>query len=129
MAGAESGFLGCREDSLGHRSSGSGRAGPSELSICMPALLLLVSLVAVGVAAAAPKSPDLVAAVFPPWWDAADAIGAAAAAGDIVGPGGTAFVLIVKGGPDLPVRIRAAGGIAIDPTAAGLCFGWSRRDV
>ncbi len=96
----------------------------------MPAVLLLqASLVAAAVAATSPKNPEIVAAVFPPWWEPAEAIRAAYAAGDIVGPGGTRFVLIVKGGPDLAARVRAAGGFAVDPNAAGLCLRWSGVDV
>ena len=100
------------------------RAGAS-----MPYVLLLGSVAAVGVAAAAPRDPGLVAAVFPPWWSAAEALSAASGAGNVVGPGGKAFVLVIRGGADLPARVRAAGGLAVDPAVAGLCFGRSRGDV
>ena len=60
-----------------------------------------------------PRS-DRVAAVFPPWWSAADRFAAAAGAGRIVALGRLPSVLIVHGAPALLARkLREAGALLV----------------
>jgi hypothetical protein len=90
-----------------------------------PAAGLLGLSLSISVAAAIqPADPRLVAAVFPPWWSAEAVMAAAAAAGDVVGPGGVSFVIVVRSdATDLPERIRAAGAVlVVDRAPFGLCL-------
>ncbi len=74
-------------------------------------------------AVAAPVGATRVAAVFPPWWNSARAMDAAAAAGEIAGAGAHPSILIVSSAaPGLGHRLRAAGAmILLSPGLAGLC--------
>ena len=74
-------------------------------------------------AAAAPADANRVAAVFPPWWSAAQTAGAAASAGDIAGAGAHSSIVIVSSAaPGLEARLRDAGAIVLlSPGLAGLC--------
>ena len=90
-----------------------------------PAAGLLGLSLSLSVAAAIePGDPRLVAAVFPPWWSAEAVLAAASQAGDVVGPGGAPFVIVVRSeNADLPDRIRAAGAfMVLDRAAFGLCL-------
>lgn len=84
---------------------------------------VIASLFAAAAVDAQPRTPGRVAAVFPPWWDAARTMGAAGAAGDIAGAGGAPFIVILRGDPaTLNKRARAAGAlILLDPALAGAC--------
>ncbi len=64
-----------------------------------------------------------VAAVFPPWWSARAAIGAAARTGSVVGLGRLfATVIVHDDQPILAARLRAAGAlITLDADAFGGC--------
>ena len=72
---------------------------------------------------AEPRTPGRVAAVFPPWWSAAQVVGAAGSAGDIAGVGRAPFIVILRGDPAaLSARARAAGALVLlDPALAGVC--------
>lgn len=106
-----------------------GRCGHA---ITKAATLLVAGWLAMVVLALQPTAETpVVAAIFPPWWTAAQAFSAAAAAGaEIVRPGGLPSILIV--------HIRAEGGLArlrhagawftADPIALGGCFGKADND-
>ena len=72
---------------------------------------------------AAPRDPSRVAAIFPPWWSAAQAVSAAGSAGDIAATGSAPFIVILRGDPtDLAQRARSVGALLVlDPNLAGLC--------
>ncbi len=74
-------------------------------------------------AAAAPIGATRVAAIFPPWWNGARAMDAAASAGEIAGAGAYPSILIVSShAPGLAARLREAGAIVLlSPGLAGLC--------
>jgi hypothetical protein len=62
--------------------------------------------------AAAPRDPQVAAGVFPPWWPQAEALGAAARAGAVLGVGAVPFIVIVRDpGGRAPARLRAAGAL------------------
>lgn len=84
---------------------------------------IILSLFAAVAVDAQPRTPGRVAAVFPPWWDAARVVGAAGAAGDIAGAGGASFIVILRGDPaTLNQRARTAGAwLLLDPALAGAC--------
>jgi hypothetical protein len=84
---------------------------------------VILSLFAAVAVDAQPRTPGRVAAVFPPWWNAARVIGAAADAGDIAGAGGAPFIVILRGNPaTLNQRARDAGALLLlDPALAGVC--------
>ncbi len=97
-------------------------------AVLLAGLGIALSLVAAAAVDAAPRTPGRVAAVFPPWWDPAQIIGAAGSAGDIAGAGGAPFVVILRASPedkgpaDLSQRARAAGALLLlDPALAGAC--------
>lgn len=99
-------------------------AGPAAIAI----LGVLASLFAAVAVDAQPRAPGRLAAVFPPWWSAAQIIGAAASAGDIAGAGGAPFVVILRASPQdrtpsaLAQRARSAGALLLlDPALAGAC--------
>lgn len=69
-----------------------------------------------------------VAAVFPPWWSASDAVAAAGAVGRIVRLGSVRFVVVVTSEGavgqfgDIATRLRAAGAVlVVDPLVLGGC--------
>lgn len=94
-------------------------AGPLVLS----SLGVALSLFAAVAVDAQPRTPGRVAAVFPPWWDAAQVMSAGATAGDIAGAGGLSFIVILRGDPaTLNQRARTAGALMLlDPALAGVC--------
>lgn len=99
-------------------------AGPVALST----LGVFLSLFAAVAVDAQPRASERVAAVFPPWWDAARIIGAAGSVGAIAGAGGAPFVVILRANPDdkspsdLSQRARSAGALLLlDPALAGAC--------
>jgi hypothetical protein len=94
-------------------------AGPVALAV----LGVVASLFAAVAVEAQPRTPGRVAAVFPPWWSAAQALGAAGSAGDVAGVGAVPFIVIVRGSPaDLSQRVRSAGALLLlDPALAGAC--------
>jgi hypothetical protein len=68
---------------------------------------------------------DVVAVIFPPWWNADRALSAVATAGAaIVRPGGISSIIVVKPvGPDGVKRLQDAGAwFTVDPKAVGACF-------
>lgn len=91
--------------------------------IAIATLAIFLGLFAAVAVNATPRDPGRIAAVFPPWWSAAEAVAAGGSAGDIAGAGGAAFILILRGDPaDLAHRARSAGAVLIlDPDLAGLC--------
>ena len=93
--------------------------GPLALST----LGIILSLFAAVAVDAQPRTAGRVAAVFPPWWDAARIVGAAGTAGDIAGAGGVSFIVILRGDPaTLNQRARTAGALLLlDPALAGAC--------
>jgi hypothetical protein len=88
----------------------------------LPAVLCLAAAAALPLGSPAPAEGP-VAALFPPWWRAADVFAAAGSAGLIVRPGPVSFVVIVA--PEagrIAERLRAAGAIlVIDPVFVGGC--------
>lgn len=86
-------------------------------------LAIISGLFAAVAVNAAPRDPERIAAVFPPWWTSAQAVTAAASAGDIAAVGGAPFILILRGdATDLARRARSAGALLIlDPDLAGVC--------
>ena len=86
-------------------------------------LAIVLGLFAAVAVNAAPRDPARIAAVFPPWWTSAQAVTAAASAGDIGAVGGAPFILILRGdATDLARRARSAGALLIlDPDLAGVC--------
>ena len=78
------------------------------------AALALGSLTAAAALSLAPRDPQQVAAVFPPWWNAERSLDAAARAGAIAGFGALSFVVAVRSTePELSVRLREVGAIAV----------------
>lgn len=90
-----------------------------------PAILALGSFVAVPVLAAAPRDPQVAAAVFPPWWTPSKALAAADDAGHILAVGRASFIVIVRSTDgDVAPRLHASGALLVlDPQAAGPCAG------
>jgi hypothetical protein len=83
-------------------------------SILLSVVAILASLVATVAVGAAPTDPSRVAMVFPPWWSAARAFKAAAAAGEIIGEGGVPFVVIVHRDPKAAAkRARSIGALFV----------------
>lgn len=97
----------------------------SKASWLAPAILALASFVVVPVLAAAPRDPQVGAAVFPPWWTPSRALAAADDAGEILAVGSVPFIVITRSAAgDIAPRLRAAGALlVIDPQTAGLCAG------
>lgn len=90
----------------------------------LPAMIFLVSLAAVGVAAtAAGRDTRRLAAVYPPWWDAARVISAAGSAGDIAAAGGWRNVVVLRSqAPGLAARLRRSGALwTMDARLAAVC--------
>ena len=92
------------------------------LVMVVGATILATLFIAVA-AGAAPRDPARIAAVFPPWWTAAETASAAASAGQIAGVGAAPFILILRGESGrLEPGLRAAGAwLLLDPEAAGGC--------
>jgi hypothetical protein len=83
--------------------------------------LLAASLITLAPAVLAPTAgpgPLTVAAVFPPWWSAARALGAAANSAQILRLGGLPGIIIVR--TDRPDRLRADGAwLFLNPILGG----------
>ncbi len=92
----------------------------------LPAIVLLVlSTVGGGWLELRPKAAGPVAALFPPWWSAREAFGAAAAAGGTILRTGAWPTLLVVASPDtrFAAHLHAAGALLLlDPQALGGCF-------
>lgn len=79
------------------------------------ATILVTALVAVMISTPATSS-FVVAAVFPPWWSAADVREAVDPLGATSSTGRTPNVVTVYGGADLQSRLRKAGAwLILDP--------------
>jgi len=90
----------------------------------MPSLALLaISLTMSLTLVAAPRDPNLVAAVFPPWWPAERSLSAAGTAGAILRTGAWPWIVVVSGpGDKIAAVLHGAGAFfLVDPSAAGLC--------
>ena len=92
--------------------------------VLMPMLavfLLAASLLTLAPAALAPTGgtgPAPVAAVFPPWWSATQALTAAASSSQILRLGGLPSIIIVR--TDHPDRLRADGAwLFLNPILGG----------
>jgi hypothetical protein len=89
----------------------------------LPAMLCVGAAVAALLLGAPAAGEGPVAAVFPPWWRAADIFTAAASAGRIVRLGPVSFVVIVA--PEtgrMAERLHAAGALLlIDPVVVSGC--------
>ena len=80
-------------------------------ALCLAGCSTVTLLIVLG--SSMPRS-DKVAAVFPPWWSAAQAFEAAAGAGRIVALGQLRSVLIVHGDPvQLARNLRQAGALLV----------------
>ena len=93
----------------------------------LPALgLLAASSVAFAWLELRPLDNRLVAAVFPPWWDAARSTDAVTAAdGAILGWGGLASIVVTRSDrEDFPARLHDAGALLlIEPSHGMSCAG------
>lgn len=90
------------------------------------AALCLASLLPALALSAAPRGDGPAAAVFPPWWGAAQTFAAADQAGDIAAVGWRPFIIIANPEPGanapLAQRLRAQGAwLILDPGLAGPC--------
>jgi hypothetical protein len=96
-------------------------AGAPRVAVC--ALAVFATLAVAVAQADAPRAANGFAVIFPPWWSAAQALNAAASAGDITGVGALPFILVVRSdAPRLKARLRQAGALLLlDPRAAGTC--------
>lgn len=90
------------------------------------AALLFVSSAAIGtISLQARADAEAVAAIFPPWWSAQQAMSAIAVAGaSVVRTGAVSAIVIVQPAHgDGLTRLRAAGAwFALDPQAVAACF-------
>jgi len=105
----------------------NGAGQKSSMRIWLPALgLLAASFVASAWLELRPADEHFVAAVFPPWWDAARSTDAVAAAdGAVIGWGGLASIVVTRSDqPGFPIRLHAAGAVLLlDPSGLISCFG------
>ena len=88
-------------------------------------VLTAASVLSMAALQAQPHDRTRVAAIFPPWSSAEQAMtGVAQAGGRIVRPGVIESIVVVQGDdPDLPHRLYAAGAWAVvDPAAWGGCL-------
>jgi hypothetical protein len=114
-----------------HPSSDSAALRPrTGLADWLPALaLLLTSFVVTAWLELRPIDDQVVAAVFPPWWDAARSTDAVVAAeGAITGWGGIgAIVFAHSDQADFPARLHAAGALLLlEPSHLIFCGGTDR---
>jgi len=85
--------------------------------LCVAAIL--ATLAPALAVAAQPRSPFVVAAVFPPWWSA-EKVRAVADAQGVVSSTGRWNIVVVYGGADVGRRLGQSGAWAIlDPSIAG----------
>jgi hypothetical protein len=88
-------------------------------------LLLVSSVVIAALSMQARSGADTVAAIFPPWWSAQQAMLATAAAGaSVVRTGAIPAIMIVQPAQNGGLaKLRAAGAwFALDPQAVAACF-------
>jgi hypothetical protein len=99
----------------------------SSIRAWLPALsLLAASFVASAWLELRPADEQFVAAVFPPWWDAARSTDAVAAAdGAVIGWGGLASIVVTRSDlAGFPKRLHAAGAVLLlEPSRLISCFG------
>ena len=97
---------------------GSGYAGALTVSAMISLAGMLVMF-----DAPAGRNPQTAAAVFPPWWSAAEAFAAAGSAGEVARAGALSSILIVHSKePALADRLRKAGALLVlDPERLALC--------
>lgn len=92
------------------------------MKIVATVALILATAAPAAVAAARPRAPFAVAAVFPPWWSQARIARAAQGAGQIAGRGAFANIVVLYGDAGLVERVGRAGALmALDPTIPGAC--------
>ncbi len=87
------------------------------------AIVMLAALVPLAVALASTLAPlpnGPVAAVFPPWWSATDAVASAAAAGRVIRFGAFPFIVVVLATDRAELRAHGAW-VLLDPRALGGC--------
>jgi hypothetical protein len=101
------------------------RKGPALLDWAPSLAAVVVSLVAVTAVGLAPRNPQQIAAVFPPWWTAEQSLAAAKTAGQAAVTGAAPFVAIVWSTDGaLAERLRAAGAVLLlDPGLTAACIG------
>jgi len=87
------------------------------------ALLFAGSLALSAASTLRPRDPARLAAVFPPWWSAAQSLDAASQVAAVTGFGGLPFIVAVSGaGADLPQRLSTAGAwLVLDGSAFAFC--------
>ena len=89
-------------------------------SAVLPAAVCAGSLAAALLLSMAPSPEGPVAAVFPPWWDGARSLAAAAPAGAVVRFGALPFIVVVA--PERRDLLHRAGAwLILDPRALGGC--------
>ena len=95
--------------------------GAARVAVC--GLAVLATLAVAVAQADAPRAANGFAVIFPPWWSAAQALNAAASAGDIIGVGALPFILVLHSDtPGLKARLMQAGALLLlDSRAAGAC--------
>ncbi len=93
-------------------------------AVVLPAMLGMGSLIAALSLTLQPPASGPVAALFPPWWDAARTMQAASSAGSIARFGALPFVVvIVRDGSASNGRLRDAGAwLILDPRGLGGCL-------
>jgi len=93
------------------------------ISRALPGMLCLAAAVAALMLGTPAPAAGPVAALFPPWWPAADVFVAAGSAGRIVRLGLASFIVIVASEDGrVTERLRAAGAVMVfDPIALGGC--------
>ena len=102
------------------RNDQADRGGVRAALVC--GSLIIASLVFVAIPAASPARPDLVAALFPPWWSSGRIIAAAATAGAPVAVGRWTSIVVVRGDQNSAARLRSAGALFLmDPRNAIGC--------
>ncbi|MEH3117189.1 MAG: hypothetical protein PGN25_06170 [Methylorubrum populi] len=92
----------------------------------LPSALLAASLIGSAWLALPAPAPDRpVAALFPPWWNSARSLDAAAAAGGtVLGLGRLPGLVVTRSSaPGFAERLRTAGALVLfDPRGLGLCL-------
>ena len=91
------------------------------LPITLLAAATLAPLAVALAATLAPAPNGPVAAVFPPWWKAGQAIAQAWAAGPVIREGAAPFIIVVAAADR--ARLRSLGAwLLLDPGAVGGCL-------
>jgi len=87
-------------------------------------LLILATIGPLGIAlkeAMSPLTSGPVAAVFPPWWDAAKAMASAGATGAVIRLGAFPFIVIVLAADRTQLKLNGAW-LLLNPLAFGGCL-------